>query len=130
MILYEKWGWTRYRKYRKFLWCWKNIYNIAKILKNQDVNNIVILLTSWINKNSDFFWGDFVKKENKEIKITGYDIAYYASIITIIASIILAVFQFINKTNEWDKVFMFFIFGFIGYYTNKENRKKEKNKDK
>lgn len=69
-----------------------------------------------------------MKKENKEIKITGYDIAYYASIITIIASIILAVFQFINKTNEWDKVFMFFIFGFIGYYTNKENRKKEKNK--
>lgn len=71
--------------------------------------------------------GDFVKKE---IKITGYDIAYYSSIITIIASIVLAVFQFINKTNEWDKVFMFFIFGFIGYYTNKENRKKEKNKDK
>ena len=28
----------------------KNIYNIAKILKNQDVNNIVILLTSWIKE--------------------------------------------------------------------------------
>ena len=66
----------------------------------------------------------------KEIKITGYDIAYYVSILTIVASIILGVFQFINKTNEWDKVFMFLIFGFIGYYTNKENRKKEKNKDK
>ena len=71
-----------------------------------------------------------MKEEKKEIKITGYDIAYYSSIITIIASIVLAAFQFINKTNEWDKVFMFFIFGFIGYYTNKENRKKEKNKDK
>lgn len=66
----------------------------------------------------------------KEIKITGYDIAYYVSILTIVASIILGVFQFINKTNEWDKVFMFLIFGFIGYYTNKENRKREKNKDK
>ena len=31
----------------------KNIYNIAKILKNQDVNNIVILLTSRIKKNSN-----------------------------------------------------------------------------
>jgi len=66
----------------------------------------------------------------KEIKITGYDIAYYVSILTIVASIILGVFQFINKTNEWDKVFMFLIFGFIGYYTNKENRKREKNKYK
>ena len=70
------------------------------------------------------------KEEKKEIKITGFDIAYYVSIITIVASIILAVFQFINKTNEWDKVFMFFIFGFIGYYTNKENRKKQKENDK
>ena len=66
----------------------------------------------------------------KEIKITGYDIAYYVSILIIVASIILGVFQFINKTNEWDKVFIFLIFGFIGYYTNKENRKREKNKDK
>lgn len=71
-----------------------------------------------------------IKEEKKEIKITGFDIAYYVSIITIVASIILAVFQFINKTNEWDKVFMFFIFGFIGYYTNKENRKKQKENDK
>ncbi len=69
-------------------------------------------------------------KKKKEVKITGYDIAYYVSIFTIIASIILAVFQFINKTNEWDKVFMFLIFGIIGYYTNKENRKKQKEKDK
>ncbi|HJJ04389.1 MAG TPA: hypothetical protein OIM45_00645 [Clostridiaceae bacterium] len=69
-------------------------------------------------------------KKKKEVKITGYDISYYVSIFTIIASIILAVFQFINKTNEWDKVFMFLIFGIIGYYTNKENRKKQKEKDK
>lgn len=69
-------------------------------------------------------------KKKKEVKITGYDIAYYVSIFTIIASIILAMFQFINKTNEWDKVFMFLIFGIIGYYTNKENRKKQKEKDK
>ena len=69
-------------------------------------------------------------KKKKEVKITGYDNAYYVSIFTIIASIILAVFQFINKTNEWDKVFMFLIFGIIGYYTNKENRKKQKEKDK
>lgn len=62
----------------------------------------------------------------KEIVITGYDIAYYVSILTILGSIVLAIFQFINKTNEWDKVFMFFILGFIGYYTNKENRKKNK----
>lgn len=68
-----------------------------------------------------------MKDEKKEIKITGYDIAYYASIITIIASIILAVFQFINKTNEWDKVFMFFLIGFIEYYTNKKNRKNNAN---
>ncbi len=68
--------------------------------------------------------------KKKEVKITGYDISYYVSIFTIIASIILAVFQFINKTNEWDKVFMFLIFGIIGYYTNKENRKKQKEKDK
>lgn len=46
------------------------------------------------------------------------------------SSIVLAIFQFINKTNEWDKVFMFFIIGFIGYATNKENRRKQKNKDK
>ncbi len=71
-----------------------------------------------------------MKKEKKEVKITGYDIAYYVSIFTIIASIILAVFQFINKTDDWDKVFMFLIFGIIGYYTNKENRKKQKEKDK
>lgn len=69
-------------------------------------------------------------KKKKEVKITGYDIAYYVSIFTIIASIILAMFQFINKTNEWDKAFMFLIFGIIGYYTNKENRKKQKEKDK
>ena len=69
-----------------------------------------------------------MKKEKKEVKITGYDIAYYVSIFTIIASIILAVFQFINKTDDWDKVFMFLIFGIIGYYTNKENRKKQKEK--
>lgn len=37
---------------------------------------------------------------NKEVKITSYDIAYF----TIIASINLDVFQFINKTNELDKM--------------------------
>ena len=67
-----------------------------------------------------------MKKEKKENKITGYDIAYYSSIITIISSIVLGIFQFINKTNEWDKVVLFLIIGFMGYSTNKENRKKEK----
>ena len=63
-----------------------------------------------------------MKEEKKEIKITGYDIAYYSSIISIIASIVLAVFQFINKTNEWDKVLLFYILGFTNIY-EKSNKK-------
>lgn len=67
-------------------------------------------------------------KEDK--KITGYDVAYYVSILTIIGAVILTIFQFINKTNEWDKVLIFYILGFIGFTTNKENRKKQKENDK
>ena len=73
---------------------------------------------------------EFMKEEKKEIKITGYDVAYYASILTIIGAVILTIFQFVNKTNEWDKVLAFYIFGFIGFTTNKENRKKQKENDK
>ena len=45
-----------------------------------------------------YIGGVLMKEEKKEIKITGYDIAYYSSIIIIIASIVLAVLQVINKT--------------------------------
>ncbi len=64
-----------------------------------------------------------MEKEKKKKVITGYDIAYYTSICTIIGSIILGIFQFINKTNEWDKVIMFFLLGFIGYNNSKGHRK-------
>lgn len=68
------------------------------------------------------------EEEKKEIKITGFDVAYYVSIFTIIGAVILTIFQFVNKTNEWDKVLLFYILGFIGFFTNKENRKKTKRK--
>ena len=51
-----------------------------------------------------------MKEEKKEIKITGYDIAYYSSIIIIIASIVLAVFQFINKTKYIQTISKFIIY--------------------
>ncbi|MCI7083609.1 MAG: hypothetical protein MR938_02790 [Tenericutes bacterium] len=71
-----------------------------------------------------------MKEEKKEIKITGFDVAYYVSIFTIIGAVILTIFQFVNKTNEWDKVLLFYILGFIGFFTNKENRKKKKENNK
>ena len=71
-----------------------------------------------------------MKEEKKEIKITGFDVAYYVSIFTIIGAVILTIFQFVNKTNEWDKVLLFYILGFIGFLTNKENRKKQKEYNK
>ncbi|MDY4545046.1 MAG: hypothetical protein SPE00_07025 [Bacilli bacterium] len=71
-----------------------------------------------------------MKEEKKEIKITGFDVAYYVSIFTIIGAVILTIFQFVNKTNEWDKVLLFYILGFIGFFTNKENRKKQKENNK
>ena len=70
------------------------------------------------------------EEEKKEIKITGFDVAYYVSIFTIIGAVILTIFQFVNKTNEWDKVLLFYILGFIGFFTNKENRKKQKENNK
>lgn len=71
-----------------------------------------------------------MKEEKKKIKITGFDVAYYVSIFTIIGAVILTIFQFVNKTNEWDKVLLFYILGFIGFFTNKENRKKQKENNK
>ena len=71
-----------------------------------------------------------MKEEKKEIKITGFDVAYYVSIFTIIGAVILTIFQFVNKTNEWDKLLLFYILGFIGFFTNKENRKKQKENNK
>lgn len=71
-----------------------------------------------------------MKEEKKEIKITVFDVAYYVSIFTIIGAVILTIFQFVNKTNEWDKVLLFYILGFIGFFTNKENRKKQKENNK
>ena len=68
-----------------------------------------------------------MKEEKKEIKITGFDVAYYVSIFTIIGAVILTIFQFVNKTNEWDKVLLFYI---LGFFTNKENRKKQKENNK
>lgn len=70
------------------------------------------------------------EEEKKEIKITGFDVAYYVSIFIIIGAVILTIFQFVNKTNEWDKVLLFYILGFIGFFTNKENRKKQKENNK
>lgn len=59
-----------------------------------------------------------------------FDVAYYVSIFTIIGAVILTIFQFVNKTNGWDKVLLFYILGFIGFFTNKENRKKQKENNK
>ena len=61
-------------------------------------------------------------KKGKKV-ITGTDIAYYSSILAMVCSVVLFVYQFINKTNEWETCALFFLIGFIGYNSNKEERR-------
>lgn len=69
-----------------------------------------------------------MKEDKKEKVITGMDVAYWCSIISLIACFLYIIFEFINKIYDFKKIFVLILLcvGFFYYVSN--NRKDKKNR--